>query len=172
MELALAERDYYPDFEMRLGYGHRERSLEGMPRDDVITMTIAVNLPLWRKARLAPRVAEARALRARSASMAEAQRLDTIAALEQQQARAEQARLSLALYRTSLLPQTHAATQAAHASYEAGATDFATLLDATTREYAAAVSEAEVVATAGRAAAEIAFLSGTPATATASGAMP
>lgn len=161
LELALAERDYYPDVELRLGYGHRERSLDGLPRDDVVTMTVAVNLPLWRKERLAPRVAEARALRARAAAMAEEQRLETRAGLEQQRARATQAYQTSTLYRSTLLPQARAAAAAARVAWESGAGDFSAVLDATMREYDAALAEATAAVAYDRAAAEIDFLNGT-----------
>lgn len=163
-DLALAEREYFPDFELRLGYGHRERSLDGMPRDDMVTMTVAVNLPLWRKDRLEPRVAEARALRARAAEMSAEQALQTRAALEQQQARLEQARATIALYHSTLLPQTHAAAQAALSGYERGGSDLTMLLDATMREYDASLGEATALAAGQRAAAEIQFLTGSATT--------
>ncbi len=173
LELALAERDYFPDIELRLGYGHRERSLEGMPRDDMVTMTFAVNLPLWRKDRLAPRVAEARALRARAAAMSESQRLETRAGIEQQVARAAEARETLALYRSTLLPQSHAATEAARVAWEAGSGDFGTVLDAAMREYDASLAELTALAAQHHASAEIAFLNGVaPQPGAATGALP
>jgi outer membrane protein TolC len=173
LELALAERDYFPDIELKLGYGHRERSLEGLPRDDMVSITFAVNLPLWRKDRLAPRVAEARALRARAAAMTESQRLETRAGIEQQAARAAEARETLALYRSTLLPQARAATEATRATWEAGGTEFGTVLDATMREYEASLAELTALAAHDRAGAEIDFLTGVaPQPAAATGALP
>jgi outer membrane protein TolC len=173
LELALAERDYYPDVEMKFGYGHRERSLDGLPREDVVTMTFAVNLPLWRKDRLGPRVAEARALRARAAAMAESQRLETRAGIEQQSARAAEARETLALYRSALLPQARAATDASRAAWEAGGGDFGAVLDATIREYEATLAELSALTAWDRARAEIDFLTGVvPQPVAATGALP
>ena len=160
LELELAERNYYPDVELRLGYGHRDRSLEGIPRDDVVTMTFAVNLPLWRKSRLAPRVAEARALRARAAAMAEGQRLETRAGIEQQAARETEARDTAALYRSTLLPQAHAETEATRAAWESGSGNLTAVLDATIREYQAMLAEADALSARVRARAEIDFLNG------------
>ncbi len=173
LELALAERDYYPDLELRLGYGHRERSLEGLPRDDMVTMTFAVNLPLWRKDRLGPRVAEARALRARAAAMSESQRLETRAAIEQQAARAAEARETLALYRSTLLPQARAATEASRVAWESGSGDFGAVLDAAMRVYDASLAELTALGAQHHASAEIAFLNGVaPQPGTATGALP
>ena len=173
LEISLAERDYYPDVELRLNYGHRDRSLNGLPRDDLVTMTVAVSLPLWRKERLAPRVAEARALRARAAALTEEQRLETRAGIEQQFARAEQARATLALYRSALLPQTHAASEATRTAWENSSSDFSAVLDTRLREYEAALAEANVITAYERAVAELYFLQGiNPSAASAPGALP
>lgn len=159
-EFELAQREYYPDFELRLGYGQRQRALDGMPRDDMITMTLAVNLPIWRKSRLEPRVAEARAMRRQASAMANAQRLETQAGLEQQLALERQSRESAHLYRTTLLPQLHAVVQSALGAYRVGRVDFLTLLDAQMKEYEAARGEAEAIASHNKAIAEIDFLTG------------
>jgi outer membrane protein, heavy metal efflux system len=171
--IELAQREYYPDFELRLGYGQRERAPDGMPRDDMITMTVAVNLPLWRKSRLEPRVAEARAMRRQAAAMADAQRLDTRASLEQQFALESQTRESVNLYRTTLLPQVRAVVQSALGAYRVGRVDFLTLLDAQIKEFEAIRGEAEAVAGHNRAIAEIDFLTGAaPTGAAAEGTLP
>jgi len=126
-------------------------------------MTLAVNLPLWRKDRLAPRVAEARALRARAAAMAEQQRFETRAGLEQQTARVKQARDTLALLHSTLQPQAQAAADSARVAWESGTGDFASVLDATMREYESEIAEVNAVAAEARARAEIDFLTGVTA---------
>ncbi len=164
-ELELARREYYPDFELRLGYGQRDRSVDGMPRDAMVTMTVAVNLPIWRKSRLEPRVAEARAMRREAEAMASAQRFETQASLEQQLALEHQSREGAGLYRTTLLPQTHAVVQSALNAYRVGRVDFLTVLDAQMRVFAAEKGEADAVDTHNKAVAEIDFLTGaTPET--------
>ena len=172
-EVELARREYYPDFELRLGYGQRERMIGGTPRDDMITMTVAVNLPLWRQSRLAPRVAEARAMRAQAAALADAQRLETRTSLAQQLVLERASRESAALCRSTLLPQARAGAESALQAYQLGRADFLTLLDAQMREYTTALAEAEAVAMHNRAIAEIDFLSGAaPERATAEGGLP
>lgn len=166
-EIALARREYYPDFEVRFDYGQRERTLEGRPRDDMVTLTVAVNLPLWRKNRLEPRVAEATAMRRQAASLAEGQRLDTRASLERELGAEQQQRESATLYRSTLLPQAEAAFDSALAAYRVGRVDFLTLLEARMRIYEAALGEAEAIAAHNKAIAEIDFLTGrTPGIAT------
>ena len=166
-EIALARREYYPDFEVRFDYGQRERTLEGMPRDDMVTLTVAVNLPLWRKSRLEPRVAEATAMRRQATSLAEGQRLETRASLERELAAEQQQRESATLYRSTLMPQTEAAFDSALAAYRVGRVDFLTLLEARMRIYETALGEAEAIAAHNKAIAEVDFLTGrTPGIAT------
>jgi len=159
-ELALARREYYPDFEVRFGYGQRERTLEGLPRDDMVTLTVAVNLPLWRRSRLEPRVAEALAMRTQATSLADGQRLETQTMLESALATERQQRDSARLYRSTLMPQTQAAFESALASYRVGRVDITTLLEARMRVYEAALGEAEALAAHNKAIAEINFLTG------------
>ena len=158
--IELAQRDYYPDFELRLSYGQRERTVDGMPRDDMITMTVAVNLPIWRKSRLEPRVAEARAMRQQAAAMADAQRVETLSGLQQQLAIETHSRASVALNRSTLLPQAHALVESAVNGYRVGRVDFLTVLDAEMREYEAERAQAQEIAAHNKAVAEIDFLTG------------
>jgi cobalt-zinc-cadmium efflux system outer membrane protein len=159
-ELALARRDYFPDFEVRFNYGQRERSLDGMPRDDMVTLTVAVNLPLWRKSRLEPRVAEANAMRRQATSMIRSQQLETKASLQRELATERQQRQSASLYHSTLLPQTAAAFDSALSAYKVGRVDFLTLLDARMRTYETALGEADAIASHNKAVAEIDFLTG------------
>lgn len=164
-ELELARREYFPDIELRVGYGQRDRTFDGMRRDDMITMTVEVNLPIWRKSRLEPRVAEARAMRREAEAMASAQRLETQANLEQQLALERQSWESAGLYRTTLLPQTRAVVQSTLNAYRVGRVDFLTVLDAQIRVFETEKGEADAIATHNRTMAEIDFLTGaTPET--------
>jgi outer membrane protein TolC len=55
--LDLARKDYYPDFDVKLSYGQRENMLDGTRRDDMLSFTVAINLPVWRENKRDPRVA-------------------------------------------------------------------------------------------------------------------
>jgi outer membrane protein TolC len=172
-EVELARREYYPDFEVRFNYGQRDRAPDGTPRDDMVTLTVAVNLPIWRKSRLEPRVAEANAMRRQAASLAEDQRLETRASLQKQLALEQQQRASASLYRGTLMPQTDAAFDSALAAYRVGKVDFLTLLEARMRVYETALGEAEAIAGHNKAIAEIDFLTGhSPGTASLETAQP
>src|SRR5512146_326494 len=57
--LDLARKEYYPDFDVRFSYGQRDSMPDGTRRSDMVNLTVAINLPVWRANKLAPRVAEA-----------------------------------------------------------------------------------------------------------------
>jgi outer membrane protein TolC len=131
-----------------------------MPRDDMVSLTVGVNLPIWRKSRLEPQVAEARAMRSRAQSMLAAQQLETQAALDEQRAIATQSRQSAELYQSTLLPQARASITSALAAYRVGGVDFLTLRQAQLREFEVSTELAEVIASHNKAVAEIGLLVG------------
>ena len=158
----LAQRDYYPDFDVKLQYGQRDRALNGMARDDMVSLTVGFNLPLWRKARLQPQVAEARAMRRQAQSMLLSQQLETQAALDSELALVRQWRATAELYQSALLPQARASTASAFAAYRVGRVDFLTLRQAQLREYEISTDLAMAVANHNMAIAEIDLLIGSP----------
>lgn len=158
--IELAQREYYPDFDLKLQYGQRDRAPDGMPRDDMVSFTVGVNLPIWRKARLDPQVAEARAMRNQAQSMLEAERLETAAAIDSQLALVRQWRDTTALYQSTLLPQVRASIASALAAYRVGRVDFLTLRQAQLRELEVSTELAEAIASHNKAAAEIDLLVG------------
>ena len=157
---ARVERNTRSDFDLKLQYGQRDRAPDGMPRDDMVSLTVGLNLPIWRKSRLEPQVAEARAMRSQAQSMLAAQQLETRAALEEQQAIARQSRQSAELYQSTLLPQVHASVTSALAAYRVGGVDFLTLRQAQLREFDVATELAETIANHNKAVAEIDLLVG------------
>ena len=140
--LDLAQREYYPDFDLKLQYGQRDRAPDGMPRDDMVSLTVA------------------RAMRSQAQSILAAQQLETRAALEEQQAIARQSRQSAELYQSTLLPQVHASVTSALAAYRVGGVDFLTLRQAQLREFDVATELAETIANHNKAVAEIDLLVG------------
>lgn len=158
--IALAQREYYPDFDLKLEYGQRERTPEGLPRDDLVSLTVSLNLPIWRKSRLAPQVAEARAMRAQAESMLVAQQFETWAELDTQLALAKQWRDTADLYQHSLLPQVRATSTSVLAAYRVGRVDFLTLRLAQMREFEIATGLVAAIANHNKAVAEVDLLVG------------
>lgn len=156
----LAQREYYPDFDVKLQYGQRDRAPDGMPRDDMVTLTVGLNLPIWRRAKLEPLVAEARAMRRQAQSALLAQQLETQATRDAQMALARQWRATAELYQSTLLPQVRAAVTSAFGAYRVGRVDFLTLRQAQLREFEVSTGLAEAIANHNKALAEIELVVG------------
>ena len=159
-DLALARRESYPDFDLRVSYGQRDRTPEGMPRDDMITFTVAVNLPLWHAQRQGPRVAEALALRAQATSMAQQLQLETQAQLAGALATERRQRANALLFRSTLQPQALAAYDSALAGYRVGQVELPALIEARMRLYETTSGEAEAIAAHNTAIADLNLLTG------------
>jgi outer membrane protein TolC len=125
----LAKLDYYPDFDVRLSFGQRDTLEGGMPQDDMVSLTVGVNLPIWRETKRAPRVAEAVAMHDRALSMYRTDVNEISARLRQEVSNARQSLQSARLYETAILPQARLTVESALAAYKVNRVDFFTLLD-------------------------------------------
>jgi len=158
--LELARRDYYPDFEVKLAYGQREDTLNGMPRDDMVSLMVAVNLPVWRQNKRDPQVAEAIAMRNQATDMYQAQQNEVSSQLRQQVANAEQSLKSARLYETGVLPQARLTVESSLAAYRVNRVDFLTLLDNQMTVFDYEVSYTAALSNYNKALAEIDLLTG------------
>ncbi len=161
--LDLARQDNYPDFDVKFAYGKRDKTLEGMPRDDLVSLTVAINLPVWRESKRDPRIAEAMAMRNQAMDMYQAQLNELSSKLRQQVANAEQSLKSARLYESGILPQARLAAESSLASYRVNRVDFLTLLDSQMSVLNFEVSHAATLSGYNKALAEIDFLTGKPA---------
>jgi len=158
--LELARKDYYPDFDVRMSYGQRDNMVDGTRRSDMVSLTVAINLPVWRENKLAPRVAESTAMRDQALSMYEAQRNEVAAKLRQQAAAVEQNLKSARLYQTAILPQARLTVESALAAYRVNRVDFLTLLDSQMTVFNYETSLVTAMANYNKALAEIDLLTG------------
>jgi len=161
--LALARKDYYPDFDVKFAYGQREKTPDGMRRDDLVSITVAINLPVWGETKRDPRVAEAVAMRDQAMDMYQAQVNEVSSKLRQQVANAEQSMKSAQLYESGILPQARLAVESSFAAYRVNRVDFLTLLDNQMTVLNFEVSYASALASYNKALAEIDLLVGKPA---------
>lgn len=159
-ELALARKNYYPDFDVRLSYGQRNNMLDGTDRPDMVGLSVAINLPVWRENKLTPRVAESLALRDQAMNLYQAQRNEVIANLRQQTASAEQSLKSIRLYQTTILPQALLTVESALAAYRVNQVDFLTLLDSQMTVFDYEISLITATANYNKTLAEIDFITG------------
>ncbi|HKX52631.1 MAG TPA: TolC family protein [Nitrosospira sp.] len=158
--LELTRKNYYPDFDVRMSYGQRDNMLDNSPRPDLVSLTVAMNLPVWRGSKLEPREAESLAMRDQALSTYEAQRNEVAARLRQQTALAEQSLKSARLYQTAILPQARLTVESTLAAYRVNRVDFMTLLDSQMTVFNSEISLATTIASYNKALAEIDLLTG------------
>lgn len=156
----LARKDYYPDFDVRLSYGQRDRMPDGPRRSDMVSLTFAINLPVWRETKRAPRVAETLAMRDQAQSLYEAQRNDVTTKLGQQVAVAEQNLKSARLYQTTLLPQARLTVESTMSAYRVNQVDFLTLIESQMTVFNYEINLVTASTNYKKALAEIDFLTG------------
>jgi outer membrane protein TolC len=158
--LELARKETQPDFDLRFSYGQREKDPFGTPRDDLVSLTVAMNLPVWRKDKIEPRIAEAQAMREQTLEVQQAQQNEVLARLRQQIAIAEQSRKSVRLYETSILPQARLAVEASLSGYKVSRVDSLMLLDSQMILFNYEISRAKELVNFNKALAEIDLLTG------------
>ncbi|OGA06055.1 MAG: transporter [Betaproteobacteria bacterium RIFCSPLOWO2_02_64_14] len=158
--LELMRKESYPDFDVRFSYGQRDRMPDGTRRSDMVNLTVAINLPVWRETKVGPRIAEAQAMRDQALNMYQAQRNEVGMKLRQQVASARQNLLSARLYRNDILPQARLTVEAALAAYRVNRVDFFTLLDNQMTVYTSEIAYVNAVANYNKALAEIDLLTG------------
>jgi len=123
LEADLAGRAALPDFDISFGYGQRGG------REDMVTAMVSVPLPVLQGRKQDPltRAEEAEARNAEAAHRVLVNEVDAkLAALRASLIRARE---RIALLREGVLPQAHAALEAAAAGYPVVRVDFLTLLD-------------------------------------------
>jgi len=160
--IELARKDYYPDFDVKFTYGQRDKTPDGMRRDDLVGVTVAINLPVRRETRRDPRVAEAIAMRDQAIDLYQAQSNELASKLRQQLATAEQSTASARLYETGILPQARLAVESSLAAYRVNRVDFLTLLDNQMTVLNFEISHAAALSGYNKSLAEIDLLIGKP----------
>jgi cobalt-zinc-cadmium efflux system outer membrane protein len=123
----LARKDYYPDFNVGLAYGFRERSLTGRERADFFTALMSINLPIWWGSKLNPKLREQKARRAAAQESFQTLLDRLAAAVKDRHAKLERLSQQIALYDRGLVPQARQAAEASLASYQVGTLDFSRL---------------------------------------------
>jgi outer membrane protein TolC len=158
--IELARKEYDPDFDVRLSYGQRESMLDGTKRPDMVSLTVGINIPIWGKEKVQPRIAEAVSMRDQAQSMYQAQQNEVFAKLRQQVAIAEQSRKSAELYDTAILPQARLGVESALSAYRVNRVDLLTLLDSQMSLLNFGIGRAAAVVNLNKALAEIGLLTG------------
>ncbi len=128
--VAMARREYYPDFEVSASYMQRDAMPDGTKRSDMVSSMVLVTLPVWRAAKLDPAIREMTAERNMARRDLEALDLEAANAIGGAMASIESRSSVAALIRTTTIPHAETAFETTLASYRVGKVDFPMLMDA------------------------------------------
>jgi len=124
LQVDLAKKDFYPDFNLQYMYQRTDPSQFRA----YYMLTFSARVPIYRKHRQEPELAQAEADQNRSKSDYEAKSQQLALDLRQQFVSAEKAAELLQIYRQGLIPQARAELQAGMAAYQSTREDFQALL--------------------------------------------
>jgi cobalt-zinc-cadmium efflux system outer membrane protein len=123
----LAEKEYYPDFNVSFEYMQRDR-FEGSSGDDMYSLGVTFNLPVQRKRRQAM-VAESSSEITMAAEELNGFKNSINAGISDLLAQLERRRKLAELYKTGIIPQSEQSLESGTIGYRVNKVDFLTLLD-------------------------------------------
>ncbi len=130
----LAQKDYYPNFNVGFKYGQRENGRAGgtgtfQNRPDFVSAFVGINIPIWYKTKQSKKVAEQSYkvnVAQEAYNKAKNQIFLGIKELMDQEAKSSE---TLKLIKTAILPQARQSLESALAGYGVDKVDFLTLLN-------------------------------------------
>ncbi len=122
--LALAKKDYYPDFMVGLGYGNRQEDDLGRSRQDFLSIMLSVNIPLYTGTKQSQAVQQRARELAKSRYSLVDQRNMVLSSISSAVTGYEQAKEQLSLYSGGILPQARQTVQSMLAGYQVSEVDF------------------------------------------------
>jgi outer membrane protein TolC len=123
----LAEKEYYPDFNVSFEYMQRER-FEGSSGDDMYSLGVTFNLPVHRERRQAM-VAESSSEITMATEELNVQKNSINSGISDLLAQLERRRKLADLYKTGIIPQAGQSLESATIGYRVNKVDFLNLLD-------------------------------------------
>ncbi len=159
--VALAERDYYPDFKLGAAYGYRHGlNANGSRRPDLASVQLSLNLPIFTADKQERQLDQRRAEEAGAEFdwQDAADRVD--AEIEAAVADLYAARQRAALFRQGILPQARQTTASMMAGYQVDRVDFLNLMRARLNEFNTDIQYWRQIASAHQAAARLAAAAG------------
>jgi outer membrane protein TolC len=122
--IEIAKKDFYPDFNAQFMWQRTDPSQYRA----YYQFTFGARIPIYRKTKLQPELAQAEIDKSRAQTELEAQSQEVFSTLRQEYVSAEKSGELLKIYRDGLLPQAKAELQAGFAAYESNRQDFQALL--------------------------------------------
>lgn len=124
--VALAKKDFFPDFKVGLSYGYRE-STQTINRPDFFSSSVSVDVPIWRAGKIKPKIREEEARQAAAQNAHQSAWDKAAAAIKDRYATLQRLSQQIQLYGRGIVPQARQAAEAALAAYQTGTLDFARL---------------------------------------------
>jgi len=124
LQVDLVKKDFYPDFNLQYMWQRTDPTQFRA----YYMLTFSARIPIYRKRRQQPELAQANADQSRSESEYEAKSQQVALDLRQQFVSAEKSTELLKIYREGLIPQARAELQAGMAAYQSSREDFQALL--------------------------------------------
>ena len=130
IEVELARKDFWPDFDLRLAYGQREEDFTGRDLPDFVSGSVVINIPLWQKRRQRPKLNAA--LKARAAASQSHRALLTALPhrVDSLVAEIRSTEQSYGLFEDALLLQAEQWARSSLSAYEVGSIEFSTMIEA------------------------------------------
>lgn len=158
-----AEASFWPNWKVGVSYGHRRGiDMSGEPADDMVSLMVGMNLPLFTRNRQGRELSAARS----ETRAARHEREDVLrelhARFDSAWQRHQEAARQLALYEQRLLPASRRVVEATREAYAANNAGFDALVEAQTEHYEIETRRLELVERLQLARAEIRYLTGEP----------
>jgi outer membrane protein, heavy metal efflux system len=126
--LKMAEKDYYPDFDLKLAYGQRDEGPMGK-RSDLVSAMVTFNIPLWYKNKQGKKVVETqREIQATHDQLA-ALTSEITFTISEKLTEMERFEKQIELLKTGIIPQAAFSLDSAINAYRVNKVDFMALLD-------------------------------------------
>jgi cobalt-zinc-cadmium efflux system outer membrane protein len=126
--VALARKDYYPDFNVGVDYGFRQNTPAGQYRPDFFTSYISLNVPLWFRSKQAPRLREEQARQSAAENAYQAAWNELSAAVKDRVNKLERLNQQIQLYVSGITPQAEQAAASSLTAYQVGSLEFTRLV--------------------------------------------
>jgi outer membrane protein TolC len=123
-----AKKDFYPDFDVGIGYGQRDDSAT-VERTDFVSAFVTINIPLWYKTRESRKVAEEEANVRKATEQYNSMKNKVFFRIKDILTEIEENEQQIELFRTGIIPQSTMSLQSAIAGYKVNKVDFITLVN-------------------------------------------
>ena len=123
-----AKKDFYPDFDVGIGYGQRDDT-SAVERTDFVSAFVTINIPLWYKNKESRKVAEEKANIRKATEQYNSMKNNLFFQIKDILTELEENEQQIELFSTGIIPQSTMSLQSAIAGYKVNKVDFITLVN-------------------------------------------